>query len=64
MDSSDMIRDNHFKMKRGRFRLNIRKIFNPTRKVKNWTRSPKADVKAPVLEMFKAKLGRALISLV
>ncbi|KFW87816.1 hypothetical protein N305_06115, partial [Manacus vitellinus] len=44
-----------------RFRLDIRKKFFT---VKHWKRLPRETVDAPSLEVFKARLDRALSSLV
>ncbi|KFV43905.1 hypothetical protein N341_01628, partial [Tyto alba] len=55
---------NGFKMKEGRFRLDIRKKFFTVRVVRHWHRLPRGAVAAPSLEGFKAKLDRALSNLV
>ncbi|KFQ27715.1 hypothetical protein N332_13525, partial [Mesitornis unicolor] len=55
---------NGFKMKKGRFRLNIRKKFFTVRVVRHWDRLPREAVDAPSLEVSKARLDRALGSLV
>ncbi|KFQ86135.1 hypothetical protein N337_12167, partial [Phoenicopterus ruber ruber] len=57
-------RGNGFKLKEGRFRLDIRKKFFTMRVVKHWNRLPREDVYAPSLETFKVKLDRALSNLV
>jgi len=55
---------NGFKVREGRFRLDIRKTFFTMRAVKHWHRLPREVVKAPFLEAFKVRLDRALSSLV
>ncbi|KFV16141.1 hypothetical protein N340_06405, partial [Tauraco erythrolophus] len=54
---------NGFKLKEGRFRLEIRKKFFPLRMAKNWNRLPREVVAAPSLEVFKARLDEALSNL-
>ncbi|KFV19216.1 hypothetical protein N340_00880, partial [Tauraco erythrolophus] len=55
---------NGFKLKEGRFRLDIRKKFLTQRVVRHWHRLPREAVAAPSLEMFKARLDEALGNLV
>ncbi|KFQ98827.1 hypothetical protein N306_07955, partial [Opisthocomus hoazin] len=55
---------NGFKLKEGRFRLDIRKKFFTMRVVRHWHRMPREAVAAPSLEVFKARLDRALGNLV
>ncbi|KFR17822.1 hypothetical protein N306_11533, partial [Opisthocomus hoazin] len=55
---------NGFKLKEGRFRLDIRKKFFTMRVVRLWPRLPREAVAAPSLEVFNARLDGALSSLV
>jgi len=61
---SDRTRGKGFKLKEGRFRLDIRKKLFTMRVVKHWNRLPREVVDAPSLETFKARLDEALSSLV
>ncbi|KFR07819.1 hypothetical protein Y956_08080, partial [Nipponia nippon] len=51
---------NSFKLKEGRFGLDIRKKFFTVRVVKHWNRLPREVVDAPSLDMFKARLDGTL----
>ncbi|KFQ25891.1 hypothetical protein N332_13551, partial [Mesitornis unicolor] len=51
---------NSFKLKEGRFRLDIRKKFFTVRVVRHWHRLPREAVDAPSLKVLKARLDKAL----
>ena len=58
------MKDNSFKLKKGRFRLDVRIECFTVRVVRHWRRMPREAVAAPSLEVFKARLDGALSNLV
>ena len=61
---SDRTRGNSFKLRQGRFSLDIRRKFFTQMVVTHRKRLPREAVDAPSLEAFKARLDVALGSLV
>ena len=57
-------REHGFKLKEGRFRLNIRKKFFTMRAMRNWNRLPREVVAASSLAVFKDRLDGTLSNLV
>ena len=57
-------RCNGFKLKEGRFGLDLRKTFLTQRVERHWHRLPREVVDAPSLETFKARLDGALSNLI
>jgi len=60
----DRIKGNGFKLKEGRFKLDIRKKSFTARVVRHWNRLPRDVVDDPSLETFKAGLDQALSNLI
>jgi len=60
---SDRTRGNGFKLKEGRFRLDIKKKIITMRVVRPWPRLPREAVAAPSLAVLKARLDGALSTL-
>ena len=61
---SDRKRENGFKLRQGRFRLDIRRKFFMQRVMTHWNKLPKEAVDTPSLDAFKARLDVILNSLV
>jgi len=60
---SDRTRGDGFKVKEGRFRLDIRKKFFTLRVVRHWHSLPREAVAAPSLAVLKTRLDGALSNL-
>jgi len=60
----DRTKDKDFKLKEGRFRLDIRKKFFTMRVVKHWNMLSREVVDVPSLETFKISLDGARSNLV
>ena len=60
---SDRTRRKAFKLRQGRFRLDIWRKFVTQRVVTHWNRLPKEAVDAPSLQAFETRLDVALGSL-
>ena len=58
------MRGNGFKLKEGRFRLDIRKKFFTVKVVRHWNRLFREAVKVSSIEALKARLDGALSNLV
>jgi len=60
MVCADRTSRNGFKLKEGRFRLDIRKKCFTVWVVRHWNRLPRDVVDNPLVEMFKVRLDQAL----
>ena len=62
--NSERTRGNGFKIKEGKFRLDVRKKLFTQRVIRPWHRLPRAALDAPSLEVLKGRLDGVLGSLI